>query len=152
MSQLLYNLYTCCVIVPCCISKGMYCFVRCVFCKVKLEDYEGALHDADNVVTNFEKSPHHLQERGVVKEMMRDYEGAIEDLTEALKLIGGPDYECLKHRAYAHFKLGLEIEAHQDAEMANQLVVSDDVEDSIAQGPMCLGILPVPEFLGYKLT
>jgi tetratricopeptide (TPR) repeat protein len=130
----------------------MYCFVRCVFCKVKLEDYEGALHDADNVVTNFEKSPHHLQERGVVKEMMRDYEGAIEDLTEALKLIGGPDYECLKHRAYAHFKLGLEIEAHQDAEMANQLVVSDDVEDSIAQGPMCLGILPVPEFLGYKLT
>jgi tetratricopeptide (TPR) repeat protein len=126
--------------------------LSCVFCKVKLEDYDGALHDADNVVTNFEESLFTLQERGVVKEMMGDYEGAIEDLTKALKGYGGLDYECLKHRAYAHFKLGLEIEAHQDAEMANQLGVSDDVVDCIAQGTMCLGILPVPEFLGYKLT
>jgi len=151
MSKLLYNLYTCCVIVPFCISKGMYCFHRCVFCKVKLEDYNGALHDANNVITNFGKSPHGLQERGVVKEMMGDYEGAIKDLTEAM-CEGEPDYERFKHRAYAHFKLGLEIEAHQDAEMANQLGVSDGVEDCIAQGTMCLGILPVPEFLGYKLT
>jgi tetratricopeptide (TPR) repeat protein len=103
MSKLLYNLYTCCVIVPCCVSKGMYCFDRCVFCKVKLEDYEGALHDADNVVTNFEKSFLTLQERGVVKEMMGDYEGAIEDLTKALRY-GGPNYECLKHQAFALFK------------------------------------------------
>ncbi len=152
MSKLLYNLYTCCVIVPCCISKGMYCFDRRVFCKVKLEDYKGALHDADNVVTNFEISSFTLQERGVVKEMMGDYEGAIEDLTKALSLEGGPDYECLKHRAYAHFKLGLEIEAHQDAEMANQLGVPDYVEKNMAKGDMFLGILPVPEFLGYKLT
>jgi len=129
----------------------MYCFDRCVFCKVKLEDYEGALHDADNVVTNFEKSPSTLQERGVVKEMMGDYEGAIGDLTEALSK-GGPDYECLKHRAYAHFKSGLEIEAHQDAEMANQLGVPDYVEECMVKGEMCLGILPVPEFLVYKLT
>ncbi|CAK9875556.1 unnamed protein product [Sphagnum jensenii] len=86
--------------------------------------------------------------------MMGDYEGAIEDLTEALKLKGGPDYECLKHRAYAHFMLGLktETEARQDAEMANQLGVRDDVEESIARGMMSLSILPVPEFLGYKLT
>jgi tetratricopeptide (TPR) repeat protein len=123
-----------------------------VFCKVKLEDYKGALHDADNVVTNFEISSFTLQERGVVKEMMGDYEGAIEDLTKALSLEGGPDYECLKHRAYAHFKLGLEIEAHQDAEMANQLGVPDYVEKTMAKGDMFLGILPVPEFLGYKLT
>jgi tetratricopeptide (TPR) repeat protein len=121
-----------------------------MFCKVKLEDYKGALHDAENVVTNFGKSPLTLQERGVVKEMMGDYEGAIKDLTEAL-CKSGPDYECLKHRAYAHFKLGLEIEAHQDAEMANQLHVPDYVE-TMAKGSMCLGILPVPEFLGYKLT
>ncbi len=151
MSTLLYNLYTFCVIVGCCISKGMYCFDRCVFCKVKLEDYEGALHDADNVVTNFEKSTFTLQKRGVVKEMMEDYEGAIEDLTKAL-CEGGPDYECLKHRAYARFKLGLEIEAHQDAEMANQLGVPDYVEKDMVRGEMCLGFLPVPEFLGYKLT
>jgi tetratricopeptide (TPR) repeat protein len=130
----------------------MYCFDRRVFCKVKLEDYKGALHDADNVVTNFEISSFTLQERGVVKEMMGDYEGAIEDLTKALSLEGGPDYECLKHRAYAHFKLGLEIEAHQDAEMANQLGVPDYVEKNMAKGDMFLGILPVPEFLGYKLT
>jgi tetratricopeptide (TPR) repeat protein len=129
----------------------MYCFDRCVFCKVKLEDYEGALHDADNVVTNFGKSPFALQERGVVKEMMGDYEGAVKDFTKAM-CDGGPDYESFKHRAYAHFKLGLEIEAHQDANLANQLGVSDGVEDCIAQGTMCLGILPVPEFLGYKLT
>ncbi len=152
MSNLLYNLYSSCVIVPCCISKGMYCFDRCVFCKIKLEDYKGALHDADNVITNFEKSTFTLQERGVVKEMMGDYEGAIEDLTEALRCKGGPDYECLKHRAYARFKLGLEIEAHQDAEMANQLGVPDYVEKCMVRGTMCLGILPVPEFLGYKLT
>jgi tetratricopeptide (TPR) repeat protein len=122
-----------------------------VFCKVKLEDYEGALHDADNVVTNFGKSPFALQERGVVKEMMGDYEGAIKDLTKAM-CDGGPDYECLKHRAYAHFKLGLEIEACQDAEMANQLGVPDYVEKNMVEGTMFLGILPVPEFLGYKLT
>ncbi len=128
----------------------MYCFDRCVFCKVKLEDYSSALHDANNVITNFGKSPHLLQERGVVKEMMGDYEGAIKDLTKAI-CEGEPDYERFKHRAYAHFKLGLEIEAHRDAEIANQLGVSD-VEDYIAQGRMCLGILPVPEFLGYKLT
>jgi tetratricopeptide (TPR) repeat protein len=117
-----------------------------------LEDYKGAFHDVNNVVTKFEKSALNLQERGVVKEMMGDYEGAIEDLTEALKCEGGPDYECLKHRAYAHFKLGLEIKAHQDAKVANQLGVSDDVHECIARGTMCLGILPVPEFLGYKLT
>ncbi|KAH9564886.1 hypothetical protein CY35_04G048400 [Sphagnum magellanicum] len=126
--------------------------LRCVFCKAKLEDYKGALHDADNVVTNFEKSTFTLQERGVVKEMMGDYEGAIEDLTKALTCKGGPDYECLKHRAYARFKLGLEIEAHQDAEMANQLGVPDYVEKNMVRGTMFLGILPVPEFLGYKLT
>ncbi len=130
----------------------MYCFDRCVFCKVKLEDYEGALHNVNNVVTNFGKSPHDLQERGVVKEMMGDYEGAIEDLTKALKGYGGLDYECLKHRAYAHFKLGLEIEAHHDAEMANQLGVPNYVVKYMASGEMCLGILPVPEFLGYQLT
>jgi tetratricopeptide (TPR) repeat protein len=133
--------------------KQKTCILRCVFCKVKLEDYAGALHDADNVVTNFEKSTFTLQERGVVKEMMQDYQGAIEDLTEALlRCEGGPQYECLKHRAYAHFKLGLETEAHQDAKMANQLGVRDDVEESIARGMMSLSILPVPEFLGYKLT
>jgi len=126
--------------------------LRCVFCKAKLEDYKGALHDADNVVTNFEKSTFTLQERGVVKEMMGDYEGAIEDLTKALTCKGGPDYECLKHQAYARFKLGLEIEAHQDAEMANQLGVLDYVEKNMVRGTMFLGILPVPEFLGYKLT
>ncbi|KAH9566810.1 hypothetical protein CY35_04G148600 [Sphagnum magellanicum] len=130
--------------------------LRCVFCKIKLENYKGALHDADNVVTNFvtkfEESALSFQERGVVKEMMGDYEGAIEDLTQALKGYGGLDYECLKHRAYARFKLGLEIEARQDAEMANQLGVSDDVEKCMVRGEMCLGILPVPEFLGYKLT
>jgi tetratricopeptide (TPR) repeat protein len=104
------------------------------------------------VVTNFEKSTFTLQERGVVKEMMGDYEGAIEDLTEALRCKGGPDYECLKHRAYACFKLGLEIEADQDAEMANQLRVPDYVEKHMVRGEMCLGFLPVPEFLGYKLT
>ncbi len=151
MSKLLYNLYTCCVIVPCCISNGIF-FDRCMFCKVKLEDYKGALHDADNVVTNWEKSTFTLQERGVVKEMMGDYEGAIEDLNEALSYKGRPDYECLKHRAYACFKLGLEIEAHQDAEMANQLGVPDYVEKNMVRGTMFLGILPVPEFLGYKLT
>jgi len=123
-----------------------------VFCKVKLEDYNGALHDADDVVTNFQKSSFTLQERGVVKEMMGDYEGAIVDLTEALKCESGPDYECLKHRAYAHFKLGLEIEAHQDAVMASQLGVPDYVEKAMARGEMCFGFLPVPEFLGYKLT
>jgi tetratricopeptide (TPR) repeat protein len=130
----------------------MYYFDRCVFCKVKLEDYKGALHDANNVVTNFEKSTFTLQERGVVKEMMGDYEGAIEDLTEALKCKHGPNYECLKHRTYARFKLGLEIEAHQDTEMANQLGVPDYVANSMVTGKMCLGFLPVPEFLGYKLT
>jgi tetratricopeptide (TPR) repeat protein len=123
-----------------------------VFCKAKLEDYKGALHDANNVVTNFKKSTFTLQERGMVKEMMGDYEGAIEDLTEALRCKGGPDYKCLKHRAYARFKLGLEIEAHQDAEMANQLGVPDYVADDMARGAMHLGFLPVPEFLGYKLT
>jgi hypothetical protein len=46
----------------------------------------------------------------------------------------------------------LETEAHQDAKMANQLGVRDDVEESIARGMMSLSILPVPEFLGYKLT
>jgi tetratricopeptide (TPR) repeat protein len=127
-------------------------FDSCVFCKVKLEDYEGAFHDADNVITNFKKSAFTLQERGVVKEMMGDYEGAVEDLTEALKCGGGPDYECLKHRAYARFKLGLEIEARQDAEMANQLGVPDYVEKDMVTGTMFLGILPVPEFLSYKLT
>jgi tetratricopeptide (TPR) repeat protein len=130
----------------------MYFFDRCVFCKVKLEDYAGALHDANNVVTNFEKSTFTLQERGVVKEMMEDYEGAIEDLTEALRCEGGPDYECLKHRAYTHFKLGMEIEAHQDAELANQLGVPDYAEKNMVRGTMFLGILTVPEFLGYKLT
>jgi tetratricopeptide (TPR) repeat protein len=90
-----------------------------------------------------------LQERGVVKEMMGDYEGAIEDLTDALSLKGGPDYECLKHQAYARFKLGLEKEAHQDAEMANQLSVPDYVEKNMVRGTMFLGILPQPEFLGY---
>jgi tetratricopeptide (TPR) repeat protein len=55
-------------------SRQQIYMLRCVFCKVKLEDYKGALHDADNVVTNFEKSPFNLQERGVVKEMMGDYE------------------------------------------------------------------------------
>jgi tetratricopeptide (TPR) repeat protein len=129
----------------------MYCFDRCVFCKVKLEDYKGALHDADNLVTNLEISCFTLQERGVVKEMMGNYEGAIEDLTKALRE-GGPDYECFKHRAYAHFKLGLEIEAHQDAEMANQLGAPNYVEKCIAKGNICLGFLPVPEFLGYELT
>ncbi|CAM6045891.1 unnamed protein product [Sphagnum compactum] len=124
--------------------------LKCMFCKVRLEDYKGALHDAGNVVTNFEKSPFTLQERGVVKEMMGDYEGAIEDLTEAL-CERGPDYECFKHRAYARFKLGLELEAHQDVEMANQLGVPDYVENMV-RGEMCLGMLPVPEFLGYKLT
>jgi tetratricopeptide (TPR) repeat protein len=122
-----------------------------VFCKVKLEDYNGALHDVDDVITNFEESPHHLQERGVVKEMMGDYEGAIEDLTKAM-CDGDPDYERFKHRAYARFKLGLEIEARQDAEMANQLGVPNYVAKAMASGEMCLGILPVPEFLGYKLT
>jgi hypothetical protein len=116
-----------------------------------LEDYNGALHDADNVVTNFENSFFTLQERLVVKEMMGDYEGAIEDLTKVL-CEGGPDYECLKHRAYACFKLGLEIEAHRDAEMANQLGVPNYVAESMASGEMCLGILLVPEFSGYKLT
>jgi tetratricopeptide (TPR) repeat protein len=132
----------------------MYCFDRCVFCKVKLEDYKGALHETDDVVTNFtnfEESSHHLQERGVVKEMMGDYEGAIKDLTKAM-CEAEPDYERFKHRAYAHFKLGLEIEAHQDAKMANKLGVPDYVEKAMARGEMCLGILPVPEFLGYKLT
>jgi tetratricopeptide (TPR) repeat protein len=123
-----------------------------VFCKVKLENYKGALHDADKLVKNFEKSAFALQERGVVKEMMEDYEGASKDLTEAFMLNGGPDYECLKHRAYARFKLGLEIEAHQDAKMANQLGVPDYVEKCMVRGQMCLGMLPVPEFLGYKLT
>jgi tetratricopeptide (TPR) repeat protein len=130
----------------------MYCFDRCVFCKVKLEDYKGALHDADNVVTNFEESANTFLARGVVKEMMRDYERAIEDLTEALMFDGCTNYACLKHQAYARFKLGLEIEAHQDAKMANQLGVPDYVADYVARGDMCLGFLPVPEFLGYKLT
>ncbi|CAK9224427.1 unnamed protein product [Sphagnum troendelagicum] len=84
--------------------------------------------------------------------MMGDYEGAVKDLTEALRCKSGPDYECFKHRAYAHFKLGLEIEAHQDAKMANQLGVPDYVQKCMARGEMCLGFLPVPEFLGYKLT
>jgi len=117
-----------------------------------LEDYNGALHDADDMVTNFQNPTFTLQERGVVKEMMGDYEGAIEDLTEALKCESGPCYECLKHRAYAHFKLGLEIEARQDAEMANQLGVPDYVEKNMVRGTMFLGLLPVPEFLGYQLT
>ncbi|CAM6045889.1 unnamed protein product [Sphagnum compactum] len=132
--------------------KQRNCMLSCVFCKVKLENYEGALHDANNVVTNFEKNSFSLQERGVVKEMMGDYEGAIEDLTEALRCKSDPDYECLKHRAYARFKLGLETKARQDAEIANQLGVPDYVEKGMAMGEMCLGILPVPEFLGYKLT
>jgi tetratricopeptide (TPR) repeat protein len=125
--------------------------LRCLFCKVMLEDYKGALHDADDVVTNIQKSTITLQERGVVKEMMGDYEGAIDDLTTSL-LLGGSRYECFKHRAYVHFKLGLQIEAHQDAEMANQLGVSDYVKQCMVKGEMWLGILPVPEFLGYKLT
>jgi len=48
--------------------------------------------------------------------------------------------------------LGLEIEAHQDAEMANQLGVPNYVADDMARGEMCLGFLLIPEFLGYKLT
>jgi hypothetical protein len=47
--------------------------------------------------------------------------------------------------------LGLEIEAHQDAKMANQLGVPNYVE-AMARGEMCLGFLPVPELLGYNLT
>jgi tetratricopeptide (TPR) repeat protein len=123
-----------------------------MFCKVKLKNYEGALHDGNNVVKKFGKSLDTLQERGVVKEMMEDYEGAIKDFTKALKCKGGVNYQCLKHRAYAHFKLGSETKARQDAEMANQLGVPDDVEKCMVRGEMCLGILPVPEFLGYKLT
>jgi hypothetical protein len=46
----------------------------------------------------------------------------------------------------------MEMEAHQDAKMANQLGVPDYVEKDMVRGTMLLGMLPVPEFLGYKLT
>ncbi|CAM6086440.1 unnamed protein product [Calypogeia fissa] len=46
-----------------------------------------------------------LQERGILKRMLRDLKGALEDLTEALE-INGHDYECSKHRGYVKFLLG----------------------------------------------
>ena len=96
-------------------------------------------------------SPLAWQERGVLKELMGNYDEALEDLNRASKL-GEPmdDYEIPKHRTYVNFKLGHEEEARKDAEKA-LLACGRYIVDDPGYNSCRLGTLSVPQFLGFHL-
>ncbi|CAM6103602.1 unnamed protein product [Calypogeia fissa] len=84
----------------------------------------------------------YLQERGILKRLTNDLEGALEDLTAALEIIP-KDYECLKHSAYVKYLLEDEDGARVDAEQALAM-------GRIQPGDSHLGEFPVT-FLEFDL-
>ena len=121
------------------------------FAKTMIGDYSGALESANRAVDADRTHSITWQERGVLKELMGNYEEALEDLNQASKLAEPvDDYEVLKHRAYVNFKLGHEDEARKDAEKALLAPGHYSINDP-GYNLQSLGTLSVPQFLGYDL-
>ncbi|CAM6129718.1 unnamed protein product [Calypogeia fissa] len=77
----------------------------------------------------------YLQEKGILKRFAGDLQGALEDLTAALK-VNPEDYECLKHRAYVKHLLKDEHGARLDAQRCLAM-------GSKQPGESCLGVSAV---------
>ncbi|OAE30715.1 hypothetical protein AXG93_402s1280 [Marchantia polymorpha subsp. ruderalis] len=122
----------------------------CRWAKWKLQDYEGAIAEADRAVDLNPQAAWQWQERGVLKRHAGDLEGALVDLNRALEL-EADDYEVLKQRGYVKFLMEDDDGAREDAERATRIrattVVHVPEEGELVP---CLGILPV-EYLDYKL-
>ncbi|CAM6123361.1 unnamed protein product [Calypogeia fissa] len=84
----------------------------------------------------------YLQEKGILKRLAGDLQGALEDLTAALN-IDPEDYECLKHRAYVKHLLKDEHGARLDAERCLAMGRKQP-------GDSCLGVSAV-SFLEFNL-
>ncbi|CAM6094350.1 unnamed protein product [Calypogeia fissa] len=115
---------------------------RCTV-RARLGDFQGALVDSNSIIEK-QRTPFDLQESGVLKRMMGDLSGAMEDLNEC----DPEDYEIVKHKAFVRFLLKDEIGARVDAEKARS--VKPSRVDSLGYGRDCLGTSSV-EFLDYRL-
>ncbi|CAM6126395.1 unnamed protein product [Calypogeia fissa] len=85
--------------------------------KVTEKDLSGALplwDDFDARVCGYYDRGYFLLERGILKRMVGDVNGALEDLTVELKYDWN-DYERSKHRGYVKFLLGDTDGARKDA-------------------------------------
>ncbi|KAL3686769.1 hypothetical protein R1sor_013078 [Riccia sorocarpa] len=118
--------------------------------KWKLEDYEGALDEANRAIELNPQAAWQWQERGVLKRYIGDLDGALEDLDRALELESDV-YEVLKQRGYVKFLMEDDDGAREDAERALTIRATTAVHVP-EEGELvpCLGILPV-EYLEFKL-
>ncbi|CAM6111202.1 unnamed protein product [Calypogeia fissa] len=129
------------------IECGKVSILRCrCTVRARLGDFQGALVDS-NCIIEKQRTAFDLQERGVLKRMMGDLSGALEDLNESL-VLGPDDYEVLKHRGFVRFLMKDDDGACADAERAQSIKPSG--VECLGYGRECLGTTSV-EFMGYKL-
>lgn len=89
-----------------------------------------------------------VRERGILKSNIQDYNGALLDLNDALR-IDPDDYEILKHRGLTKFLLGDEDGARFDAEQALSVKFTV-VRYSLLAASTCWGASSV-KYLGFDL-
>ncbi|KAL3676311.1 hypothetical protein R1sor_026259 [Riccia sorocarpa] len=128
--------------------KSFYLCWR-AFIKVHMESKHlaGALEDLNEAVSFDPTNEFLWQERGVLKSVMEDYEGALVDLNESLRINSDDD---LKHRAKVKFQLGDEDGAAFDAQQALCVRFRQCKPRIFYRGPRCFGVLPVT-FGKFKL-
>ncbi|KAL3676369.1 hypothetical protein R1sor_026317 [Riccia sorocarpa] len=131
--------------------KSFYLCQR-AFVKVHMEckDLAGALEDLNEAVSFDRTNMFRWQERGVLKSIMEDYEGALVDLNESLRIEAGDDYEVLKHRAKVKFQLGDEDGAAFDAQQAFCVHFRKCRAGIFSRSHSFFGVLPVT-FGKFKL-
>ncbi|KAL2628658.1 hypothetical protein R1flu_013344 [Riccia fluitans] len=122
----------------------------CRWAKWKLEDYEGAIVEADRAIDLNPQAAWQWQERGVLRRYIGDLDGALADLNKSLQLETDV-YEALKQRGYVKFLMEDDEGAREDAKWAMKIRATTAVHVP-EEGELvpCLGILPV-EYLEYKL-
>lgn len=101
-----------------------------MYVKAMLQDYEGALSDANKALQLDPYYPFYLQERGVLKIKMGDLKGALADLNKG----DGDDYKTLKHRGYVKYLLKDEQGARNDAVRALRIKSSS----ASSAEPVCI--------------
>jgi tetratricopeptide (TPR) repeat protein/tRNA A-37 threonylcarbamoyl transferase component Bud32 len=92
--------------------------------KVKLQDYRGALEDADRALERDPENPDALQARAAASSLLGDYERAVEDASAAIARDPSRT-DALLTRAQAQTQLGRHAQALADADRALTLTPED---------------------------
>lgn len=119
------------------------------------DDHAGALFLANKVV---EAGGNHLLiQRGIVKRMAKDFQGALNDFNVALDCLTTEGWEThytiLKHRGYVKYLMGDEAGAREDAEAAqlnSKLIQSQMFYQENFRVLWEFELLPL-SYLGYSL-